>query len=87
MLIVSVVSVKFNVDALADPGEAHDNEELQEEDQLVAGVGGGSVGGGGSSFSGSMVHRLLKVENKIILSFCFEYWFRSVFPSIVGLFS
>jgi hypothetical protein len=68
VLIVSVVSVKFNVDALADPGEAHDDEELQEEDQLVAGVGGGSVGGGGSSFSGSMVHRLLKkIKYEILL--------------------
>jgi hypothetical protein len=61
VLVVGVVSVEFNVDAFADPGEAHDDEELQEEDQLVAGVSGGSVGGGGSSFSGSVVHRLLKI--------------------------
>ncbi len=35
---VGVIAVKFDVDALAQPGQAHDEEELGEQDQLLAGV-------------------------------------------------
>jgi hypothetical protein len=34
VLVVSVVAVELNVDTLAEPGQAHDDEQLQEEDQL-----------------------------------------------------
>ena len=34
VLIVGVVAVPLDVDALAEPGQAHDDEQLQEEDQL-----------------------------------------------------
>ena len=57
MLVVLVVAVQLDVDALADPGQAHHDEQLDEEDQLVSGVVALGVGGrgAGSGFTGSMI--------------------------------
>ena len=67
VLVVGVIAVQLDVDAFADPRQSHDDEQLDEEDELVSCVVGLGVGrrSARSGFGSTMVPSCLDWRNKI----------------------